>query len=158
MNKKVILTVVLLLVVAGGGFFFLSSKTKNSSTSVSENNIAAVDTVAKEASPSSEPTIKPSSSPASAVVVKEFTIDGSNFSFVPKEIKVSKGDTVKITFKDLDGMHNLVVDGYNVKTNIIKGGTQDSITFLADKVGQFEYYCSVGNHKESGMVGAFIVE
>ena len=141
MNKKLILVVVLLLGLAAGGYYFVSASNKN------EVKAPAVSQEVQQVVDANE-----------ATNVKEFTVDGSNFAFSPKEIKVSKGDTVKITFKDIDGMHNLVIDGYNVKTNIIKGGSEDTITFVADKTGQFEYYCSVGNHKESGMTGTFIVE
>jgi len=37
-------------------------------------------------------------------------------------------------------------------------GTPTSVTFVADKTGTFEYYCSVGNHRAQGMVGKLIVE
>lgn len=134
-----IVVVVIVLLVAAG-FFFVSSKDKpQTTTSVSQ---AEADV--------QEP-------PVPTGPVKEFTVDGSNYEFGPTKIEVNKGDTVKITFKDNDGMHNLVVDGYNVKTNIIKGGTQDTIQFVADKVGTFKYYCSVANHEEQGMVGSLIV-
>ncbi|MEK7498016.1 MAG: plastocyanin/azurin family copper-binding protein [Patescibacteria group bacterium] len=138
--KWIILVISLILVVVAGSYFVISKSGK-------KGNVVEK---------SSEPA--PLVETSNLSTIKEFTVNGSNFVFQPKEIKVSKGYTVKIIFKDNDGMHNLVVDGYNVKTNIIKGGTQDSITFLADKVGQFEYYCSVENHKESGMVGTFFVE
>ncbi|HKC05150.1 MAG TPA: plastocyanin/azurin family copper-binding protein [Patescibacteria group bacterium] len=100
----------------------------------------------------SEPTVAPSGP------TKEFTVDGSNFAFDPKTITVNKGDTVKITFKDDDGRHNLVIDGYDVSTNIIAGGSEDTITFLADKTGSFAYYCSVANHRDLGMTGTLIVK
>lgn len=89
--------------------------------------------------------------------VKEFTVSGSNFKFEPANITVNKGDTVKIIFKDDDGTHNLVVDGYNVSTRILSDG-QDSIQFVADKTGTFEYYCSVGSHRDLGMKGNLIVQ
>jgi nitrite reductase (NO-forming) len=90
--------------------------------------------------------------------VKEFTVDGSSFEFDPKTITVSKGDTVKITFKDNDGRHDLVVDGYNVRTNVIGPGATDTVEFVADKSGSFEYFCSVSNHKELGMTGKLVVQ
>ena len=40
----------------------------------------------------------------------------------------------------------------------INGGETDSIEFVADKVGTFEYYCSVGQHRSMGMVGKLTVE
>lgn len=90
--------------------------------------------------------------------VKEFTVNGSNFEFDPATIKVKKGDTVKISFVDDDGMHNLVIDGYNVSTKTIGPGKQDSVTFVADKAGSFKYFCSVSNHQDLGMVGTLVVE
>ena len=90
--------------------------------------------------------------------VKEFTVDGTNFAFNPSEIKVKQGDIVRIIFKDDDGQHNLVIDGYNVSTDLIGPGSQDTIEFVADTVGEFEYYCSVGSHRELGMSGKLVVE
>lgn len=90
--------------------------------------------------------------------VKEFTVDGTNYAFNPVTITVNKGDMVKITFKDDDGAHNLVVDGYNVATNTIGAGSTDTIQFVADKAGSFEYYCAVANHRDLGMTGTLIVQ
>ena len=88
----------------------------------------------------------------------EFTVNGSSFVFDPATITVKKGDTVKITFVDNDGRHDLVVDGYNISTNILGGGGSDTIQFVADKTGSFEYYCSVANHRDLGMKGVLIVQ
>jgi len=101
-------------------------------------------------------TIQPSGSMQQAV--KEFTVIGSNFAFAPNELKVKKGDTVKITFKNSGGMHDFVLDEFKAKTDIIKSGEQAEVTFIADKAGSFEYYCSVGNHRAMGMKGTLIVE
>lgn len=99
-----------------------------------------------------------SSGKQNSVTVKEFTIDGSSFEFDPPSITVEKGDTVKITFKDNDGMHNLVIEGYNVKTNVIGPGKEETISFVADKTGSFRYLCTVGNHADLGMVGTLVVQ
>ena len=90
--------------------------------------------------------------------VKEFSVDGSSFEFDPKTITVKKGDIVKITFKDIDSSHNLVIDGYDVSTDIIGKGKEDTIQFVADKVGSFKYYCSVSNHEKLGMTGTLVVD
>ena len=37
-------------------------------------------------------------------------------------------------------------------------GQIDEVEFVVDKAGTFEYYCSVGNHRQMGMVGKLIVE
>lgn len=41
---------------------------------------------------------------------------------------------------------------------IIEGGQEDVIEFTPDKAGSFEYYCSVGKHREMGMKGMLTVE
>lgn len=154
MNKKLILGVTAIVVLAGLGYFvFKNSATESKSLPVTANETKDVtDTQAAETTSSAKPTAEARSS------VKEFTVEGSNYKFSPSEIRVKKGDTVKITFKDDDGSHNLVIEGYNVKTNIIGPGSEDTVTFLADKSGSFKYFCSVGEHAELGMTGTFIVE
>jgi plastocyanin len=90
--------------------------------------------------------------------VKSFTVSGKNFSFAPASISVKKGDTVKITFKNSGGFHDLRVEGYNVGTKQIASGQEETFQFVADKAGTFEYYCSVGNHRAMGMKGTLTVQ
>jgi len=55
-------------------------------------------------------------------------------------------------------MHDFVVDEFGAKTDTLQTGQSDTITFVADKTGTFEYYCSVGNHRAMGMKGNLIVK
>jgi len=96
--------------------------------------------------------------PATAMELKEFAVAGSNFKFEPSVIKVKKGDTVKITFTNSGGMHDFVLDEFNVKSKRIGLGEKDSVQFVADKTGSFQYYCSVGKHRAQGMWGTLKVE
>lgn len=89
--------------------------------------------------------------------IKDFTIRGSSFSFDPKTITVNKGDTVRITFINDQGFHDWVLDEFNARTQQLKAGESETITFVADKSGTFEYYCSVGTHRQQGMVGTLTV-
>ncbi|MHB1330889.1 MAG: cupredoxin domain-containing protein [Minisyncoccota bacterium] len=89
--------------------------------------------------------------------VKEFTVEGSTFAFAPNTMTVNVGDTVKITFVNKIGFHDFVLDEFNVKTQQISAGQSETITFVADKAGTFEYYCSVGTHRQQGMVGTLTV-
>ncbi|OGY69309.1 MAG: hypothetical protein A3B94_01110, partial [Candidatus Jacksonbacteria bacterium RIFCSPHIGHO2_02_FULL_43_10] len=89
---------------------------------------------------------------------KTFTINASNFTFSLSEIKVKQGDTVKIVFQNNDGVHDWVIDEFNARTKQIKADATDTVEFIADKAGTFEYYCSVGKHRELGMKGTLIVE
>ena len=91
------------------------------------------------------------------VSVKEFTIDAAPYSFTPNTISVNLGDTVKITLKNTKGTHDLKIDEFGVATRTLNVGEEQTITFVADKSGTFEYYCSIGNHRAMGMVGALTV-
>lgn len=95
---------------------------------------------------------------AHAPTTLTYTVDGGNFYFTPSVIKVKKGDTVVINFKNDGGFHNWVLDEFNVTMDPIKGGATSTVQFVADKVGTFEYYCSVGSHRQMGMKGQLIVE
>lgn len=89
---------------------------------------------------------------------KVFKITGENFRFSQTEIRVKKGGRVKIDFESMNGFHDWVVDEFSAKTNQVNTGGKASVEFVADKTGEFEYYCSVGQHRQMGMKGKLIVE
>lgn len=87
-----------------------------------------------------------------------FNVEGGNFYFAPRTMTVKKGSTVQVNFTNKDGFHDLVIDEFaGAKTPQLKDGEKASITFVADKAGTFEYYCSVGTHRQMGMKGTLIV-
>ena len=96
--------------------------------------------------------------------VKTFTLTGENFKFVlddvsNPDIEVNKGDLVKIEFKSTKGLHDWIVDEFNVSTSQVKETNETTfVEFVADKTGTFEYYCSVGQHRANGMKGELIVK
>lgn len=86
-----------------------------------------------------------------------FHMNSGSFFFVPNMIKVKKGDKVKIVYKNVGGMHNFVLDEFGVRIDPIKTDAEQTIEFAADKVGSFEYYCSVGKHRQMGQKGQLVV-
>ncbi|OGC51192.1 hypothetical protein A2W32_05625 [candidate division WWE3 bacterium RBG_16_37_10] len=101
----------------------------------------------------------PSTPPTTGITeVKEFTIKGSNFKFDVTEIKVKLGDKVKLTFENTGGFHDWNLDEFNVSTKTLNSGEKETVEFVASKAGTFEYYCSVGQHRQMGMKGNLIVE
>jgi len=92
------------------------------------------------------------------IAVKEFDLKGFNFGYDVKEIRVKEGDTVTINLTVAGGFHDWVVAEFSAATGRIQPGGATSITFIADKKGTYEYYCSVGSHRAAGMVGTLIVE
>jgi plastocyanin len=95
---------------------------------------------------------------AEAGDVKAFTVTGDNFAFDLKEMKVKKGDRVRVTFKNAEGFHDFRLDEFSVATAKVAAGGEETVEFTADKAGTFEYYCSVGKHRQMGMKGNLIVE
>ena len=89
---------------------------------------------------------------------KTFNISARNFAFSQAEIRVKEGDKVKIVLNSTDGFHDWTVDEFNAKTDQVNTGQTAEVEFVADKTGTFEYYCSVGSHRQMGMVGKLIVE
>lgn len=87
-----------------------------------------------------------------------FTVVGGNFFYVPNQIKVKKGDTVKIVFQNSGGTHNLNIDEFKVKSKTIKTGETDTVQFIADKAGTFKYYCAIGAHRKMGQEGTLVIE
>jgi len=149
MNKNSMLIGIAVVVVLGIGMWAVSM---NSPASQPENSGGEDAAGVPSAAPSGAN--QPAAQPASK---KEFTVSGQNFSFTPSTMTVKKGDTVRITFKSGDMMHDLKIDELGVATKILKTGEEDTVEFIADKVGAFEYYCSVGSHRAKGMKGTFTV-
>jgi nitrous oxide reductase len=92
--------------------------------------------------------------------VKEFVMDSyyddKGIWFSLKEITVNKGDKVRIKVTNIKGRHDFVIDEYDIHedTPINK---EVVIEFVADKSGEFIYYCSVPNHREKGQWGTLKV-
>ena len=89
---------------------------------------------------------------------KEFAVVAANFKFSEKEMRVRKGDTVKITLANNEGTHDLKIDEFDVATAKLDAGKQETVEFVANKAGTFEYYCSIGTHRQMGMKGNLIIE
>lgn len=90
--------------------------------------------------------------------VVEFDIRASNFKYDLGEMRVKMGDRVKINLISEQGGHDLVIDELGVKSEILMDNDSEVIEFVANEKGTFEYYCSVGQHRQMGMVGNLIVE
>lgn len=118
------------------------------------------DTVTDEM-PAEDTQVAPVEEPGAEVLekggIREFVVNGKDYKFDPTEIKVNRGDTVRIVFNSQDMMHDWVVDEFGARTKVLTAGKEETIEFVADKSGTFEYYCSVSDHRAKGMVGKLIV-
>ena len=89
---------------------------------------------------------------------KEINIIAKNFVFDPNIILVNKNDKVRLIVKSIDVTHGLAIPAYNINTNLEPGKTI-TVEFLADKTGEFDFFCSVfcgSGHRE--MKGKLIVK
>ncbi len=148
--KNILIAVIVLIAI---GFFGWKLMGNRDVTSMPAANPSSENTDTSAATSSSN--VIATTTPLS--VVKEFTVTGQNFSFSPSTLSVNKGDKVRITFKNSGGTHDWVIDEFNARTQRISGGQTETIEFTADKTGTFEYYCSVGTHRQMGMKGALTV-
>lgn len=140
-NQKLIMGIILLFLVGGFVYYILNQGTP--AADVTNQTIPSPTSV-------SESTGMPEN-------VKTFEVEGKPFEFMPNEIRVKKGDTVKIVFKNTEGFHSFIIDGL-AKTKQIPVNETDMVQFVATQSGTFEYYCDVGTHRQQGMVGKLIVE
>lgn len=151
-NKAGILALVVAgIIVAGGGIILLNQ----SQTPTQPNRI-------EQPAQQTQITAIPSSDSAAIELteeeIKEFTISARDFEYDVAEMRVNVGDTVRVTLVNEGGMHDWVVDEFDSRTEILQTGETETVEFVADTAGIFEYYCSVMSHRQMGMVGALIVE
>lgn len=152
MNNKVVAVLIVLLLIVGGFLLF-----KNSSVAPTESDVELGMPV--PGSDVDEMVVENTVVDVSPAKVKEFKVDASPYKFSPVGITVNKGDTVKITVTNVEGTHDFKLDEFvGASTRILKTGETQVITFVVDKTGTFEYYCSVGNHRAMGMVGTLTVK
>lgn len=146
MKNNLFISVIVLALIGGAVYFAMS---KSQSTTPATTSVSP--TAVMEEKPTSEAMIEEGS-------VKEIVVEGSNFKFVPDTITVKKGEKTRIIFKSAGGMHDFNVDELGIKTKIINAGEEDAAEFTANEVGTFEFYCSIGNHRQMGMKGTLIVQ
>lgn len=148
MNKKILIWIVVIVVIVA---FIILLTGKNSKGNGMVNNI------------------KDDKSDVLSVTnndsnVKEFTmtsfvemVDGKpKPQYSLKEITVNKGDKVRIKITVTAGMHNFNIDEYgiNIDTPLNKEVVAE---FVADKAGEFVYYCSKPGHRQNGHWGTLKV-
>jgi nitrite reductase (NO-forming) len=74
-------------------------------------------------------------------------------------LSLAAGDNVKVTLVDGDGsQHTISFPDFNATSSTVnKKDDQTSVTFTANKTGNFEYFCTLPGHKQAGMLGQLTV-
>lgn len=141
MSSRNLTFVIVIVVLLGVGYFLFTQTQKQPMTTPSTET----------ALPAETPT---ATSGAQASEVREITVDGDEFKFTPASLSLMAGEKVRLTFNNKGKFpHNLTIDELGVATKTIKPGETDGIEFTVSKTGNFEMYCSVGNHRAQGMEG-----
>lgn len=89
---------------------------------------------------------------------REFSVEAKQWEFNPSTITVNQGDTVKLTIKSVDVAHGIAIPAFGIDKQL-ESGKEVEIEFVADKTGEFPFYCAVfcgQGHKD--MTGTIIVE
>lgn len=73
---------------------------------------------------------------------KEFAVIAKQFEFVPGEIVVDRGDHVTIRIKSVDVTHGFAIPEYDIN-EMLNPGEGITVSFIADKPGNFTFFCSV---------------
>ena len=128
-NNLIILSVI---VVAVAGIYFLSSGPKSGSQNYLSGETVAVASLNQQ----------------NQVM---FSIDAKRWQFTPDIIRVKKGQNVKIIINNIDTVHGINLPEFNAIGD-------DSIEFLADKTGEFSFFCkNFCGEGHSSMTGKIII-
>ena len=154
-TKNIVIGLGVVIVIVSAVFMMKEANDKDidmPKTQVAEQIPDPIVDTTNPASPTSVTTVTTSS--------KEFTMNSwmetvngkMSAYFSLKEMVVKKGDKVKIVITNTAGTHDFKIDAYNIaKDTPLNEATV--IEFTADKVGDFEYYCSKYNHRSIGQTG-----
>ena len=99
-----------------------------------------------------------------AAATKEFHMDSfvvfeddqPKPQFSLKEITVNKGDTMKLYINVTRGTHDFKIDEFGVNASTPTGQVT-TVEFVADKAGEFVYYCNMPGHRAAGHWGTLRV-
>ena len=148
-NAMIIIGVIVVLIIVGIAVVMMKNRTQSSEKEV----------MVQEKSESANPATDGSSEAVTDdSTIKTFEIEAGSFYYKPNEIRVKKGDKVKVVINSVDMMHDFNIDELNVKLPVTKSGETNTVEFTLDTAGVFEFYCSVGQHRANGQVGTLIVE
>jgi cytochrome c oxidase subunit 2 len=88
----------------------------------------------------------------------EITMTAKSSEFDPAVITVKKGEKVRLIITAIDRDHGFELDAFDIN-QVLKKGDPTIIEFTANKVGRFEFKCSVNcGHGHGKMKGKLVVE
>jgi len=149
-NNNLAIVIALIIVVIIGWSIF-NSKKQVAEIAPTKNIAANVET---NAAATAAPT-----APLKEFVMDSFyeMVDGQpKPQYSLKEITVNQGDLVRIKITVTKGIHDFKIDEYNVYADT-QPNQQMTVEFIADKAGEFIYYCTKPGHRANGQWGTLKV-
>ncbi len=136
---------IIALLLIGGVYMYSSRQTEPK-----EDADAMITEVPTEAQPTGE---------VAMMEEADYTIDLQNFSFTPNVMEGKAGEILKVKIVNVGGFHDFVIDELGVQSTQIAEGESEIVEIMIpkDATGEYEFYCSVGNHRAQGMVGALMI-
>jgi heme/copper-type cytochrome/quinol oxidase subunit 2 len=164
METKNLLIGLGVLVLIGVGAWFIMEKDVATTSQIPVDSAMPAqgsDTSEMEVAGSQDSVVSPAA-PASVDTnfIKEFVMsayyDEKGKWFSLNEIVVKKGDTVRVHITNTAGMHDFTIDELGIKKELPLD-QEVVVEFVADKVGDFVYYCSMPGHRVGGQWGTLRV-
>lgn len=91
--------------------------------------------------------------------VTALTVEGTEYRFDPREIRVNSGESVRITFRNTGVIeHDWSVPDLGIATSTVPAGQEAELEFRPTRRGTFEIICTVPGHKELGMTATLVVQ
>lgn len=93
---------------------------------------------------------QPATPTPDAALARVIVIHAKKFEFVPDEITLKKGETVKLELTSDDVLHSLVVPGLKINATMRSGQTTDVVvtpTETGDFEGRCGIFCGPGHNK-----------
>lgn len=96
--------------------------------------------------------------PSSEPPVHEVRMTAKKYEYNPEVIRVKQGETVRLLITATDRKHGFELKEYGIKVELPEG-KETVVEFVADKVGEFKFKCSVRcGWRHPWMNGKLIVE
>lgn len=146
MSPMVIGVIVLAVILVVAAMFFFMGRGANTTEPAMVEEVNSTDNMSESTGES-----------AMDGDVVEVTMEAGSFYFEPNVINAKLGQTVRVTLNSVSMQHDFVIDDLGVKSSVLPSGRSETVEFVASEVGSFEFYCSVGNHRQQGMVGTLNV-
>lgn len=90
-------------------------------------------------------------------VDRTIEVEGGSYYYEPDNIEVEQGETIRVTFVNEGGQHDLRIPELEAETSVISGGESESFTVTFEQTGEYEFLCTVGTHAQQGMTGTITV-